>query len=500
MVDRLNAVRPAWLFAAAFLPVLVLAAWHWSGGPGVAANDYAQYILHGRALAGGRPYGDIGYLFTPFNGSYGPPVREPGLPLLLAVLFRLFGPGLQVPRLVLLATGLSFCGLAGGFFAKRATLPVGLGVTLFTGVSASVVVSLSQVQTDLPLALLVWSVVLLYDVEGQLSTRRLAAITVVGTLAILFRTAGVALIPAALFYALANRRRAGNRAVLPPVLWLLAGVVDQALAPSAGSFVAMYTRMAGRLYQHPGSFLGVQVGRVLRYRVSFHYATLYPFPSDAVNNVYHVVAGILAIVGGVVLYRRVRGGFLPWFVGFYLALVLLSPVGGGSRYMIPLQPVLTAAFLLGLVEVGQRARLDGSRAGWGALAVAALLAVGAASQTLDRQGWLADLPEARGLFDRIRADARSTPRMRVAFSNALVLTEQTGVSAMPLFVAPPDTVIAVVLRRCITHVVLGDPVGTSAASTAFQRAAQGRPELFEEQYRNAKFTLLRVAESRCPQL
>jgi hypothetical protein len=497
LMRRLDIVHPAWLYAAALLPVVALAAWHWSGGPGLQSSDFAQYILHGRALAEGRPYRDIGYLWVAFNPSYGPHVREPGLPLLLAALFRLFGAGLLVPRLILLGLGLAFCVVAGVYFARLAGRPVGLGVTLFTGVSASVLYSLSQIQTDLPFALLVWIVILLYDHDGPLELARVAAITCAGALALLFRTAGVALIPAALCFALARRRQAGLRALLPPALWAAALAVAQVLAPSAASFGAMYVRMASRLVHHTSSFLTLHANRSLGYRMSLHYATLYPFPYDAANNVYHALAALLAALGLVALYRRMRGGFLAWFVGFYVVLLVVAPVAS-SRYTILLQPLITALFLQGLVVLAGRLRIEAARAGWMVLALATLLAAGAVPQSLERQPALSDLPDARALFDRIRADARATPRMRVMFAQAIVLTEQTGVSAMPQFFAPSDTIVAVIQRRCLTHVVVGSPSPASIANNALRLAVERNPALFTEEYRNGTFTLLRVTGTPCP--
>ena len=84
--------RPAaWLWVVALVPTLVLGALRWSAGPGIGAEDYAQYELHAHALARGLPYRDTGYLPSPLNAGHGPGVLPPGVPAVLAVAYRVLG-------------------------------------------------------------------------------------------------------------------------------------------------------------------------------------------------------------------------------------------------------------------------------------------------------------------------------------------------------------------------------------------------------------------------
>jgi hypothetical protein len=52
------------LWAAALLPFLFLALWRLPDGPGIDADDYGQYLRHAQALAEGRSYSDIGYIWS----------------------------------------------------------------------------------------------------------------------------------------------------------------------------------------------------------------------------------------------------------------------------------------------------------------------------------------------------------------------------------------------------------------------------------------------------
>ena len=56
--------NPIWLWLLALAPFAVLMTRQWSYGCGPVCGDYAQYYLHADALLNGRPYSDIGYIYT----------------------------------------------------------------------------------------------------------------------------------------------------------------------------------------------------------------------------------------------------------------------------------------------------------------------------------------------------------------------------------------------------------------------------------------------------
>jgi 4-amino-4-deoxy-L-arabinose transferase-like glycosyltransferase len=87
-------------------------------------DDWAQYVAHARNLALGKPYADTGYLFNPGAPAIGPAVSQPGLPLLLAPAYKLFGLNL----LALKATGFLF--LCGGIALAAVALADTFGATI----------------------------------------------------------------------------------------------------------------------------------------------------------------------------------------------------------------------------------------------------------------------------------------------------------------------------------------------------------------------------------
>jgi len=91
---RLAAVLSAALVAgvAVFLVSTLRKGHNWDG-------DYALYIMHAENIVAGRPYGATGYIFNPQNWIH-PAAYPPGLPLLLAPVYRLAGLDLQRMKLV----------------------------------------------------------------------------------------------------------------------------------------------------------------------------------------------------------------------------------------------------------------------------------------------------------------------------------------------------------------------------------------------------------------
>ena len=64
---------------AALIPFAAVNSARWSDPPSAVEGDYAHYLLHAKALAEGRSYSDIGYIYTPLN-LVGPRLQPPGWP------------------------------------------------------------------------------------------------------------------------------------------------------------------------------------------------------------------------------------------------------------------------------------------------------------------------------------------------------------------------------------------------------------------------------------
>ena len=106
-----------WLIAF-LIPFAALAVHQWGWGPPTDAGDYAQYLLHAKALVEGRPYADTGYIFHPDAWVIGPRAYPPGLPLTLAPFVALVGVHSRLFRLLMLANVVAFAYLAARRLAR----------------------------------------------------------------------------------------------------------------------------------------------------------------------------------------------------------------------------------------------------------------------------------------------------------------------------------------------------------------------------------------------
>jgi len=99
-------------FLIAIIPFVLLSLAHWHLAPLLVRGDYAQYVLHARAILEGRPYGDTGYLYSQLAPFVGPPLQPPGLPLTLVPVVWAFGINDTAFRLVMVLSGIAFLVLA----------------------------------------------------------------------------------------------------------------------------------------------------------------------------------------------------------------------------------------------------------------------------------------------------------------------------------------------------------------------------------------------------
>lgn len=478
------------VFGLGAIPFLVLAASHWSIGPLARFGDWAQYLSHADALRLGRPYGDIGYIFTSRAPFIGPPVQPPGLPAALLPLLVMTGGAREsvIYKLFMVACVLAFLAGVAIYFTRQGSRTLALATVLVTGLWLETGFATNAVQPDAPFCALVWAVLCLADRGGSWGWRRVAAITMLGLAALAFRIAAAPLVPAVALFALVHRRDVGARAWVPVAVWCLCGLAAAALVPGALAFARLAPRDPAML-----------VREVIRAAKVYPLATvelfLYPFPWNHVNDAYHVVVSGLAVVGFVVWIRAAVTRLLVLFALCYVGMLLVLPVQDG-RYLMPLAPLAIYLAALGLATavrwVSARARhgLSLPTAERAALAVVVTVIALSLAQELTRPTptVLMDAPGVRPLFARLRA-ARDTAPVRAVFMNPRVLTWETGVPAMGFFFADPDTTLAELRARRITHVVVGDVGTDTGRARSVQAAVDARSAAFRRVFSEGAFTI-----------
>ncbi|MGQ0539767.1 MAG: hypothetical protein ACT4R6_12530 [Gemmatimonadaceae bacterium] len=489
----------AWLLPL-LIPCAVLAILRWDWPPSASAGDYAQYLAHARAIAEGRPYSDIGYIYEPGAALIGPPAYPPGLPLTLAPLVALQGIHTPLVRVLMLATLLVFAVLA----ALRLRVHVEPWQAA-AGAALAVLAIQGAGGTDAPIsdpgfAALIWATVVAVDRGGvpqgeKWTWRRVALVTALGFAAMAYRLAGIALIPALALYALTQRRRHGAlfRPLAPALVWVATGAAAWATGRIAIPFsnYLIPRDLAERLYI-----------LVRQYRVALLEVELYPFPGNLWNDVYHLAATALMLIGLGVMLWRARATFLVPLLAMYVLLLLASPVAE-PRYVWPFYPLLGSALALGTTIAAARLlRGRSSRAtlprsvALGSLTMVLLGALLQEGRKSPPQSLVRD-PHAQELLAWLR-QAAATDSLRIAFHNPRVLTLETRVSAMGLPAQNAAGQMRALAGREITHFIWQRP----DEAPCLQRMANALPDSFPErfalEYVNSGFRAYRVIAAATP--
>ena len=489
----------AW-FLAGTIPFLALVAWHWSYRPLAALGDWAQYMLHADALLHGRSYGDIGYIFTNRNPFIGPAVQPPGLPAVLVPLLALTGSAREAAayKLLMVAFALAFLACAFVYFERLSGRAIAVATISLVGIGLETGWVTNDVQPDVGFCAFLWAIFWLVDRDRPWRPVHIVAVTLLGFAALAFRVAALPLIPALTVYVWLHRREIGLRPLIPVVAWCGAGLIAMAAIPGALVFGRLVAVAPERLMKNVAEAISVYPFAALD-------LFLYPLPWNRANDVYHLVAALLAVIGAVAWLRRGPTRLLTVFAVFYLGMLFVLPMQD-SRYLMPLAPLVLYAFAMGTSSsvrwVAHRTQRplspdDSHRIALvGAVVLAVVTVVHQAS--LPRPIILLDAPGVRSVFAFLERE-RATSPVRAAFVNPRVLTWETGVPAMGFFRASPETTLAEFREKRITHVVVGDLDTDPLRAASIQRAVTARPEAFRRLLSEGVFTVYAFDSTRARQ-
>jgi hypothetical protein len=326
-------------------------------------------------------------------------------------------------------------------------------------------------------------------------------VTALGFAAVLYRVAGAALVPALFLYSWLERSRLGVRPFIPAAAWSAVGLIGLA----AGLVQLPFSERFGNLALDPGEHLRTFARQ---YRTALFDAELYPFPIDwnLANDVYHLVASLLVLLGLVILFRRAWKTFLATCTVAYCLMLLIAPVAEG-RYAWPLYPLVGAAMALGATSVVRRIAPSWAPRTRAIVAAAPVLVMFVLALAIQVQrpapASFVRHPDAIALFSWIaqrgRESASTTP-MRVAFHNPRVLTLETGVPAMGIVPRTPPGQLAALDNARVTHLVWqGSGLGADSVGRrvpCVQRVADSLPVRFPArfalEYQNRTFRVYRV--------
>lgn len=468
------------------IPFMVLALVHWPNLPAAQSGDYAQYLLHAKALVEGRPYGDIGYLFTAYNPFIGPPNQLPGWSILLSPGVAFFGSSLVYGKVLVIASGaglIAFITLRLGRGENRwiaALVGAIAGVTIESGFATINLLS------DLPFACMVWATFCVADKPEEWSWTRAVTLGLLVSAAISTRIIGVALVPGLALLALRRTRPDRMKILTLLVVWGIAGLSVLILARDRIPFITEafsvpFSDIAGRL-------------RILlpRTRFGFLEGTMYPFPWDIANDAYHIGAVGLCILGLRRTAKSIWGSLVATTAPFYLLIIAVAPVFD-IRYLWPIWPLVAYAMINGASFVLERVTQDVRRACTVSLGLFGALTAAALFTGLVREPPPALLNQTSVLevFDWVRR-AQLRDSVRVVFVSPRVLTLETGVPAMGPFAADREATLRELERVRISHVIVGDVGIGSQANESLGQVVRSNPADFRLEYQNEGFQVYEV--------
>ncbi len=501
------------LLLAAITPLVVALPWQLQYGPPAGADDYGQYLSHARALVEGRGYADIGYIRTRYALAIGPAVEPPGLPWTLAPIIAVFGPSRIAVRILMTLTAVAAAWLAARYVAERSGVVVGAAVAVQTAVALQLQRATLGIGADLGFTALLWAVMLVVDRDGKWSARRTVGTIILGSAATFYRTAAAPLGLAMILHG-ALRPRGQRRAPLI-VGFVLLGVFaamsvmlsrmplqgDAQIAPGLAPSV-----LASDFGQSPSAVFDLLKGRAQFLLLGLASAFTYPFDAKPVNNVYHGIALLIALLGLVMwLHREWRSITAIFAVGYSLMLCVV-PVQD-ARYLWPLYPLAGYGLILGVGHVLSAARRDTSLASGSdraqapsagsrfharaAIAVSAVMLFALALRAAERTPpALEDRADVQELFTRLKSSARHDS-LRVAFFSPRALTWNTHIPAMGTFAASPAEVLAELESKRVSHVITGDLGTQPKRDAAMREAIRAYPLRFSLAFSNASFSVYR---------
>ena len=468
--------------AIILIAIVLVVVTHASHGLQFNIDDQGQYLSHAKALLDGRPYGDIGFIYTNYNNFIGPVVEPPGLPVLIAPALSISGPDLMPVRAVIVASLLVFTWLTWRLVEPLRGRWMAVGVVV---VSLAVFSSFhvpDAILSDLPFSAAIWCVIIAANADGPLSRRRLLTMAIAGAIAFSIRMAALALFPAIALLALVRPRREWPGLSIVVLVWVVAAALVMFGLPTSTALAAETARDGARL-------LFDLVENTVFIRRAVVETFLYPFPSNMANDVFHGLLVLVALAGTWKLLREGPRRFAWLFAASYIIMLLMLPTRA-TRYWWPLIPLQILATLEGLAWLARSVR---GVPRWTPALVAALLTLtgmirGAQSPPTP----FAQREDIRAVVDAIRQAVRPGEELRVSIFSHRLLTWHTGIPAMGHFSATPDQVLAELRDKKINFIVAGTLGEQVIPDNSIDRAIAERPQGFERLGTFGGLTLLRV--------
>jgi len=467
-----------WLLLAALLPFAAVVISRWADAPSELDGDYAQYLLHAKAIAESRPYSDIGYIYTRMN-LVGPRLQPPGWPMVLAPFVAVFGTHSPVFKVLVSLLVAAFGVTAGVYLARRFGAVAGIAAAVMVPLAMETQYATGSVLSDPLFCLIVWVALLVADTEHPPTWRRGILLAALCAAAVSVRVAGIALPPALMLHAIVRWRKDGLKVVAPIVALGVAGLAVGLTAIESIPFFDRILASLRNLASLPRAFVSMYTQAVAT-------STLYPLWSNHANDVYHGMVAVPLLVGGILFLRRHALTAAGCFLLVYVSMLVISPVRE-PRYAWPLYPLIAVWLVTGMLWLAERfprfaARPAVPKFVLGSVGLVATLAAVQLVKAPARPTLLGD-PDTVSLFGWLKATGDTT-KLRVVFTNPRVLTLETGIPAMGIPFGVDTAVVGEFSRNGITHVVVPRARITRQSERNLGQLVTERPTQFPTVFTN----------------
>lgn len=313
-------------------------------------GDEAQYAMNARAIALGEPYGQTPYIHNALNPIH-PAAPPPGLPLMLAPLYAMWGLDWLVFKTACVATFGMFLFLLA--LIARQWLPplLALAAVALVGMHPYTWWLKEFFPPELPFMLFAYSALWFaergaIDAERRILLAYMLASAVCAAAAYLLRPIGIILFPAIALATLWRTRSLLNVGMLATIAgFALAWGVQQRYHPDFGTYLGYLDSLG----------LHSILANVQAYRVGFRrFLENLAYAGGGTEMLLMILVGSAIVAGFAIRARRQMSAF-EWFTLGYCAFLLLYPVHlEPDRYSCPLWPLLLLYALVGCDALGRR--------------------------------------------------------------------------------------------------------------------------------------------------
>lgn len=448
------------LLAGFFYIVTVRAGHEWG-------DDFSLYIIHAKNIASGQDYRQGGYLhYSPYLG---PDAYPPIFPLLLAPVYLFFGLNLTALKMVVIAGFLA--SLLVFLLIVKSELTVTWQVALLAAIGFNPYLwdQKDRLTSDLVFLVFAYLAIVLVDKvyrsKADTMTWRMALIiSSVFYLAYGTRSLGLLLIPCLLFYDMIRRKK-----MIPSRFAIGISFATLALIALQSYFLhsdrGYYDQFATSFHDSLGTWLKYIAHNVIAYVISL---------TDVWDNGYSRIfrLGLTVVISGLAilgylsrLWREIT--YPEIFVTLYLLAVLVVPMDGGLRYLIPAIPFYIFYAQQGLYALPFNKRTRNTTVA--VLAAAILISYVAKYSQQDLKHLPEGISKAESVefFDYIKQQTQASDVLIFTKPRALALFTDRKSSFYPMNL--DDKGLWDYFQKIhATHIVVG-PKGVSPEEQAFLR-------------------------------